>query len=308
MSSIPTLVSVIIPVYNSAPFIETTIRSCLNQYEASLEIIVVDDGSTDASAAIVQGLASLDPRVRYIYQENAGSCAARNRGLAEAKGEYVFFLDGDDVIDLHAINTLLEYIGEHDLIWCDAYRIGAQGTLLDRRDQSPVIGDDLVISWMEKAPWCGTVLIRRDRIHIQWQHTYDSIDEFDFFVRLAMQVQTFRHLPVALFYYRNYESATRKSSVITDLNIQLLQAFSDYETRLTASVEGRRKYRLYFAYVFANFLPSAGTPVKITYKKYKKHLHWWKYLNRESLAIQRCIGWRPFIKRFLRLYYQRFIK
>jgi glycosyltransferase involved in cell wall biosynthesis len=308
LSSTPILVSVIIPVYNSAPFIETTIRSCLNQYGARLEIIVVDDGSTDASAVIIQNLAALDPRVRYIHQENAGSCAARNRGLAEAKGEYIFFLDGDDVIDLHAITTLLEYIGEYDLIWCDAYRMDEQGTLLDRRDQSPVIEDDLVISWMEKAPWCGTVLIRRDCIHIQWQHTYDSIDEFDFFVRLAMQVRTFKHLPVALFYYRNYESATRKSSVITDLNIQLLQAFSDYEALLTASAEGRRKYRLYFAYVFANFLPSAGTPIKITYKKYKPHLHWWKYLNRESMEIQWHIGLWSFARRFLRLYYQRFIK
>jgi glycosyltransferase involved in cell wall biosynthesis len=93
------LVSVIVAAYNAAPFIEATCRSAMRQTHAHLEIIVVDDGSSDDTAAIVSGLSAADPRVRLIRQPNAGVAAARNRALAAASGEFVAPLDADDVWD-----------------------------------------------------------------------------------------------------------------------------------------------------------------------------------------------------------------
>jgi glycosyltransferase involved in cell wall biosynthesis len=93
--SIPTpAISVVIPCYNGARVIRTTVESVLAQTLSPLEVIVVDDGSTDDSAAIAE---ALGPPVRVIRQPNQGESVARNRGIDEAKGEWVAFLDADDL-------------------------------------------------------------------------------------------------------------------------------------------------------------------------------------------------------------------
>jgi glycosyltransferase involved in cell wall biosynthesis len=92
--SLPVRVSIIMPCYNAARFIDEAIASVLAQTEASWELIVIDDGSTDGSADIVRRFA--DPRIRLITQANAGVSAARNAGLAASVGEFVAFLDADD--------------------------------------------------------------------------------------------------------------------------------------------------------------------------------------------------------------------
>src|SRR5215210_7397761 len=88
------LVSVVIPCYNQAHFLDEAIESVLSQSYTNFEVIVVDDGSTDTTSEVASGHA--DAGVRLFRQENRGLAGARNRGLAESKGEYVVFLDSDD--------------------------------------------------------------------------------------------------------------------------------------------------------------------------------------------------------------------
>jgi glycosyltransferase involved in cell wall biosynthesis len=91
------LVSVVIAAFNAEPYIEDACRSVLQQTYASIELIVVDDGSTDRTADIVRNVAGADQRVRLIRQSNGGVAAARNRAIAEASGEFIAPLDADDV-------------------------------------------------------------------------------------------------------------------------------------------------------------------------------------------------------------------
>lgn len=90
------LVSIIIPAYNAQSFLPMTLSSARAQTYSNHEIIVVDDGSTDATPQIAEAVAQVDKRVRVVHQQNAGVAAARNRGISEARGSYVAPLDADD--------------------------------------------------------------------------------------------------------------------------------------------------------------------------------------------------------------------
>ncbi len=90
------LISVIVPVYNVRAYLPACLDSLLSQTYEALEIVLVDDGSTDGSAALCDEYAARDPRVRVVHQPNAGVSAARNAGLAAASGELIGFADGDD--------------------------------------------------------------------------------------------------------------------------------------------------------------------------------------------------------------------
>ncbi len=92
-------VSIIIPVYNVEPYLDRCLNSVINQTLKDIEIIVVDDGSTDNSKKIIDRYGQLDERVRIVHQNNQGVSAARNIGLNMAEGEYIGFVDSDDWID-----------------------------------------------------------------------------------------------------------------------------------------------------------------------------------------------------------------
>lgn len=104
MNSSRPLVSIIIPCYNAAQWIAETIQSCLQQSHHPLEIIIVDDGSTDGSLAVIQSFAN---DVKYITDVNFGLSSSRNRGFALSQGDYVLFLDADDLIAKDHIEVLV---------------------------------------------------------------------------------------------------------------------------------------------------------------------------------------------------------
>lgn len=104
------LISVIIPVYNVYDYLRKSIESVLNQTYEELEVILIDDGSTDLSGNVCDEYKNRDERVKVLHQKNAGLSAARNSGLNIADGQYVFFLDSDDWLETDCIETLYELI------------------------------------------------------------------------------------------------------------------------------------------------------------------------------------------------------
>ena len=121
------LVSVIVPLYNAAPFIGEALDSIVSSTYRPLEIVVVDDGSTDNSLAVAQAYAKQHQEVKVFHQENAGVSAARNKAIREAKGEWILPVDGDDKISPTYIEKAVAAIRDDvRIISCRAQYIGAK--------------------------------------------------------------------------------------------------------------------------------------------------------------------------------------
>lgn len=135
--------SVIIPLYNKECEIEGTIRSVLSQTRLPDEIVVVDDGSTDRSAGIVQRIGS--PLIRLVAQPNAGECAARNRAIAEARGEYLALIDADDEWEPGFLAEIEAMIGEFPGcgLYCTGFSVVSHDGVFPARglDRRGVVGN-----------------------------------------------------------------------------------------------------------------------------------------------------------------------
>ena len=120
--------SIIIPVYNAAPFLRECLESLLSQSLRDVEILCVDDGSTDESPAILEEFAARDARVRLMRQQNLGAGAARNAGIAAAEGEYLFFMDADDSVTADGLARVCALAREKraDLVRCRAHDYNQQ--------------------------------------------------------------------------------------------------------------------------------------------------------------------------------------
>ncbi len=108
-------VSVIVPIYNVEKYMEECLESIINQSLRDIEIICIDDGSTDNSLSILESYAELDNRIKIISQENQGLGAARNVGLDNSTGDYVYFIDSDDFLELYALEELYDIAEEKSL-------------------------------------------------------------------------------------------------------------------------------------------------------------------------------------------------
>ena len=128
-------VTVVIPAYNCELYIDYAVKSVMAQTESNIEILVVDDGSTDNTQAILVSLASKDARIKTYKQINSGKPSiARNTGLKEAKGKFICFLDGDDLYHPRKIEKSLEVLKNHpeiDVVFHDVKILASDGTEVD---------------------------------------------------------------------------------------------------------------------------------------------------------------------------------
>ena len=122
------MISVIIPIYNAAQYLPQVLHNLKEQSERELEILLMDDGSTDGSAEICKSAEQEDVRMHYFYQENAGVSAARNRALSLASGEYIAFLDADDAIDTNYFEEFLHACRDADIAVLRVPSVGEGGT------------------------------------------------------------------------------------------------------------------------------------------------------------------------------------
>ena len=164
----PALISVVMPCHNAAPYVEEAVASVLGQNYPQVELVVVDDGSTDGSTEILQRLAADHPeRVTLLFQNRNGPIAARNRALAYANGNYVAFLDADDIWQRDALARLHAALETQpaDIAYCGWQAFGNAAT--DTQPNLPPEFDagEAILHLLQQSPWpINSVLIRRPLI------------------------------------------------------------------------------------------------------------------------------------------------
>lgn len=131
------LVSIIVPIYNAEKYLPQCICSCLEQSYQNIEVLLVDDGSTDDSLSVARKYAEQDLRINVIHQNNAGVSAARNAGLERATGEYITFLDSDDELFENAIEIMLTNMQNYD-----ADIVSAMGCIVNNSGRETCRGND----------------------------------------------------------------------------------------------------------------------------------------------------------------------
>jgi glycosyltransferase involved in cell wall biosynthesis len=212
----PALISVVMPCYNAAPYVGEAIDSVLGQSYPHVELIVVDDGSTDGSTDILQGLAADHPeRITLIYQNRAGPFAARNRALSHANGNYVAFLDADDTWHSEALRLMhhaLESVPA-EVAYCAWQETGVAAS--DPLPKVPPILDvrEAASHFMEYGAWrINSALIRRhlvDELRGFSERAPSAMDD-DLWLRMLARQPAFVRVPDVLAYRRLYPRGDKR--------------------------------------------------------------------------------------------------
>jgi glycosyltransferase involved in cell wall biosynthesis len=205
----PALISVVMPCFNAAPDLEEAVESVLRQIYPDIELILVDDGSTDGSTERIERLAATHPlRITALYQSRIGPYAARNHGLAHARGNFVAFLDADDVWEaamLQRLHAALES-AQADLAYCGWRNIGAAAA--DTRPQIPpeYTEQNRVVRFLENRPWpINAVLVRRQLIDDMrgFSERAPTAMDYDLWLRILARQPRMVRVPEVLAYCRN---------------------------------------------------------------------------------------------------------
>lgn len=208
-------ISIIVPIYNVEKYLPECIESILNQTYRYLEVILIDDGSTDQSGRICDQYGRQDSRIKIIHQKNGGAANAKNAGLKVATGRYLAFLDGDDFLENDAYLYMMKALEEYqaDVVQCCLRYI-----YLDRKEDK-IANNKISIfdtkSYLEKYTWDWTCGLMTDKLYkrelfkgICFEEGHKIDDEF-FTYQGIMRAKKIVYCPKVIYNYRQ-----RKSSVM----------------------------------------------------------------------------------------------
>lgn len=211
-------ISIVIPLYNKELSIKNTINSVLNQDYANFELLIINDGSTDSSLKIIGEFN--DERIRIISTENGGVSRARNKGIKEAKYDFIFLLDGDDIIDHDCLDYFSDSICKNPTedIFCCNFRVENENELVRSRFCESllpgVIKKPIKLIWENKfMTRTGTLLFNKRRISIvdYFNPLFSYYEDMDFILRL-LKGNKIVYIDKVLFSYKlEFNSLSEKS-------------------------------------------------------------------------------------------------
>lgn len=221
------LVSVVVPIYNVERYLEECVHSILKQTYHNLEIILVDDGSTDESGKICDALGKLDSRIQVIHKQNGGLSAARNTGIEAATGSYLVFIDSDDYIENQYVEKLYRSLEENrsDIAVCGYNRVSEDGKILFRAESmdEPELAVEKAMKYIldgEKINSCAWNKIYKNnlfhRIRYPEGQNYEDVATT---YKVFLEAKRVSLIPDCLYFYRQ-----REGSIVSDLK--------DYSGRL----------------------------------------------------------------------------
>lgn len=255
------IVSVIIPSYNAADYITQTLESVLAQTLTDIEVIVVDDGSTDNTRNIVADFANKDPRLMLVEQANQFAGVARNNGMSKARGKYLYFLDADDYIETTTLEELVNAIEQHGADIAIAKSEGFDNTTGDTWTidgalngvdfDRPIAHDEYCEKLFQSfIGWPWDKLFRKDfidRTELKFQPLRTTNDALFVFCALAL-ADTIVCLDSVLFHHRTNNKNSLEGSRAKSWNNALcaIRAIGD---RLSESTRGRACLNSYYRWI-----------------------------------------------------------
>lgn len=224
------MISVIMPCYNAAPFIEEAISSVLQQTYPDAQIIVIDDGSDDATPDIIRNLAATHPdRITLLHQDHQGPYPARNLGLRHARGNYIAFLDADDWWREDCLERLLRALQDSsaDLAYCGWQNVGEYTSNSEPYIPPAYEEQDTVSAFLRSCPWpIHAALVRRtvlDAVQGFSERCFSSMD-YDLWLRILAHTRNIVRVPEVLAFYRWHGSgqisATKWKQVLDAVQVR----------------------------------------------------------------------------------------
>lgn len=307
-----TLISVVMPAYNASAFIGEAIQSVQNQTHENWELIVVDDGSTDDTKLIAQSYAEKDNRISVYHQANQGGGAARNEALKHISGDYVQYLDADDVLDKEKFATHLKEIQRCDYL-SDTLTYGTCIRLLVSGECVPSSMKQLYADYVpaleaQVAIWNGhfnsfqysSYLIPRMLVEKagKWNEVLYRSQDSEYMARVLAIAKSLVHIPAARFYYRQVNDSV-SSRKISSKQLASEAVVCDIVSTLLLNgkiVQQPAKHacEVHYTDVLTTWYPQNRFLVKdMLFVMKAKGLH----LNFENRGktfhiLNKCLGWR----------------
>ena len=228
--SLSARISVVMPCYNAAPFVAEAVECVMGQSHGDVELIIVDDGSTDGSKAILQTLAASHPqRIVLLHQDRKGPYPARNLGLKHATGAQVSFLDADDYLSQDCLEKLATVLDRQDadLAYCGWQNFGEGAPGSQPYVPPDYATMDTAAEFLRSCPWpIHAALVRREAVDAIGgfsERCFSSMD-YDFWLRLYAHTQRIVRVPEVMAFYRWHGggqiSKTRWKQVLDALQVR----------------------------------------------------------------------------------------
>lgn len=264
------LVSIIVPVYNSEKTIGRCIDSILNQTYKEFELILLDDGSTDTSGQICDQYAQKDGRIRVIHKENSGVSDTRNQGIAAARGEYLQFLDSDDWMTPDATGLFVRAAAEYqcDMVIADFYRvIGERVSKKGAIEEEGLMGRmGYAMSMMQKPAdfYYGVLwnkLYKRsviEKYQLQMDSSISWCEDFKFNLEYIRHIDTIYVLKVPVYYYVKTKGSLVSQGMSMKKMIRMKRTMFVYYNDFYKELFGEEDYEKNKSQIYRFLLEAAG--------------------------------------------------
>lgn len=251
-------ISVIVPIYNTSRFLESCIRSIIGQTYRNIEVLLIDDGSTDDSLAKCNEYANWDDRIRVLAQAHRGIAEARNAGLTAAAGEYISFVDSDDTISPHMLQDMMEKGTDYDADIVECSMKVMRET--DSGDSAPGLYEPSELIALDHLggiknfllkkiqPSCCNKLFKKERMGELKFRSIHRLEEYCFTWELVEKSQNYVFLPNQYYYYclLRPDSITQSDHSKSIMNYVEFSQF--LETHIRIHYPGQIKEAEYYSY------------------------------------------------------------